>query len=268
MEAQELLGERPEDLRTDAFSVDDVISRGQPKAVVETTIQAQKVIGERPFDQANRAQLPSRKAAAEFDLVVTALTLLKHGRVKLGTIAWNRTDILDHGVHSSTPLGVWLPSASRYVFVESDIENLRGIWTTLRAVDFKRNKSLDIGIRRLKLASERSSLEDVIIDTMIALEALILADAGSPEERGELRHRLSVRVAHLLGTNADEMTRHYRVIRKAYDVRSRLAHGGTLKPGDLRWAELALDLCRQTARQLLVLQSDGEAPDWERWMFE
>ena len=54
------------------------------------------------------------------------------------------------------------------------------------------------------------------------------------KHRGELRFRLSTRAASLLGTTLDERLRLSKFMRRAYDARSVLVHGGVPSERDLR----------------------------------
>jgi hypothetical protein len=67
----------------------------------------------------------------------------------------------------------------------------------------------------------RLSSEDKLIDLVISLEALF-----SPSREGELRFRIAQRGALLLGADAAERRRIFALLRRAYDARSALVHGG------------------------------------------
>jgi hypothetical protein len=67
----------------------------------------------------------------------------------------------------------------------------------------------------------RTSFEDKLIDLVISLEALF-----SPGREGELRFRIAQRGALLLGTDVAERHRMFTLLRRAYDARSALVHGG------------------------------------------
>lgn len=65
---------------------------------------------------------------------------------------------------------------------------------------------------------------------MIAAEALFLSDLGSSTDRGELKYRLALRAAHFI--EAADLTRRqvFEHMKRAYDVRSAIAHGGRPVP--------------------------------------
>jgi Apea-like HEPN len=62
-----------------------------------------------------------------------------------------------------------------------------------------------------------------LLDAITALEALIGMDA-------ELSFRLAFRVAGLLASDDGERVRLFKLMREFYDTRSKIVHGGTLKP--------------------------------------
>jgi hypothetical protein len=69
------------------------------------------------------------------------------------------------------------------------------------------------------------------VDLVAALEALLLTEI---DERGELRFRTALRGAVFI--EAPDLTRRQiqKQLRRAYDVRSSVAHGGTPKEDDLK----------------------------------
>jgi hypothetical protein len=94
------------------------------------------------------------------------------------------------------------------------------LWEQLRHPRVRESKPLTTAVRRFGLAGERSRAEDQIIDLMIAAEAIFL-----PGESSESAHKLSLRAAVLLGdetTNARDVAT---VMKRAYNARSKLAHG-------------------------------------------
>ena len=86
-----------------------------------------------------------------------------------------------------------------------------------------------MSLRRFNIAFERQQLDDRIVDLMIAAESLFLHDAGSPGERGELRFRLAVRAAKFIESPRYAPRQVFDLMRKAYDVRSQVVHGGSIK---------------------------------------
>lgn len=110
--------------------------------------------------------------------------------------------------------------------------------------------SVALALRRLETSAERLSREDRLIDCWIAFEALF-----APDTKTELRFRASLRIARYLGSDGEERRAIAGGLRKAYDWRSHVVHGGDdPKPKELkRMGELddAVSLCEQTLRRVL-----------------
>lgn len=96
----------------------------------------------------------------------------------------------------------------------------------------KKHRGLARAARRFGYAMDDHRDEDRIVDVMIAAEALILSDAGSAQERGELKYRLSLRAAYFMAKDVEERKTIFRFMKAAYDARSTIAHGG--QPTDLK----------------------------------
>lgn len=90
----------------------------------------------------------------------------------------------------------------------------------------KRHRGLAQSARRFGYAMEDHREEDRIVDVMVAAEALFLGDAGSAQDRGELKYRLSLRAAYFMGKDAAERHKIFKFMKSAYDARSSIAHGG------------------------------------------
>jgi Apea-like HEPN len=110
--------------------------------------------------------------------------------------------------------------------------------------------SFALALRRLESSAERLSREDRLIDYWIAFEALF-----APDTKTELRFRASLRIARYLGSDAEKRRAIAAGLRKAYDWRSHVVHGGAdPTPKELkRMGELddAVSLCEQTLRRAL-----------------
>lgn len=63
-------------------------------------------------------------------------------------------------------------------------------------------------------------LEDQILFLTISLEALF-----SPSDQHELSHRVAEHVAFFMGDSAKEVDKIYKLVKKAYGIRSKVAHG-------------------------------------------
>lgn len=103
---------------------------------------------------------------------------------------------------------------------------IRRLWRQLSARRSKGRTLPAICVRRFNAAIDRVSLDDAIVDYLIAAEALFLKDAGSPEDRGELGFRLALRAAHFLEATGRDRRSTFKFVKRAYDLRSTVAHGG------------------------------------------
>lgn len=107
------------------------------------------------------------------------------------------------------------------------LNSFKQFWDVLQSEHIKNRKFLDVAIRRFSYAHERHRLEDKIVDLLIAAEALFLSDYNKDDPYiGEIRYRLSLRAALFLGSSGDSQKLIFRQMRAAYDLRSKIAHGG------------------------------------------
>ena len=102
--------------------------------------------------------------------------------------------------------------------------------------------------------------EDQILFLTISLEALF-----SPSEQYELSHRVAEHVAFFLGASSGEVNRIYKLVKKAYDIRSKVAHGSFK---DFRGANLSQDflpeldhLVRESIVGIADLRMRGQFPN-------
>jgi len=135
----------------------------------------------------------------------------------------------------------WVPRSTRplhssqYVFDESTVTALRALWAALRRHAAPPGVP-PISMRRFNAAADRVSVDDAVVDHLIAAEALLLHDAGSPTDRGELGFRLALRAAALLATTGANRRSVFKFMKAAYDLRSKIAHGNAA-PATVRLAE-------------------------------
>ncbi len=113
---------------------------------------------------------------------------------------------------------------TNYEIDEATATTISEIWRTMR--DQRAPSLPPICIRRFNRAMERLSLEDSIVDHVIAAEALFLRDSGDPGDRGELRFRLALRASAFLNSIGRPRRATFKFMKRAYDLRSEIAHGG------------------------------------------
>jgi hypothetical protein len=78
-----------------------------------------------------------------------------------------------------------------------------------------------LALRRFTSSYQRVSDEDRLIDYWVAFEALY-----APDQTSELRFRVSLRIARLLGSTRDDRVSLFAAMRRSYDWRSHIVHGG------------------------------------------
>jgi GTP cyclohydrolase III len=84
--------------------------------------------------------------------------------------------------------------------------------------------------------------------------------------KGELTYKLRLRAALLVGTTIEKRHEISEAVKKLYNLRSSVVHGGVRKPKDaLRDPELAtrgLEICTQAVRAIVQRNA---LPDFARW---
>ena len=118
-------------------------------------------------------------------------------------------------------------SINPYELLETEVDDLREFWQDFRN---KRQKGklddLKIALGRFN-SSYGEGPEDRLLDQMIALESLYLG------EEQELKYKLALRAAFLLGIEEEERKQIFENLGKAYKARSRIVHGEE-RPANLK----------------------------------
>ncbi|MBP1844739.1 hypothetical protein J2046_003006 [Rhizobium petrolearium] len=117
----------------------------------------------------------------------------------------------------------------------------------------------EVPLTRLNMARRRHSAGDKALDGCICLESLLSGDG-----RGDLTHRVSLRTALLLGKTLDERRNIVKSIKKFYELRSAVVHGGTEKNSakDCAVASEGLRLCLLAIQEIVL---NGEVPNPSEW---
>jgi hypothetical protein len=109
-------------------------------------------------------------------------------------------------------------------------------WNEDRQVLLAPPPALKVALRRFEILSDYEN-PDRILDQTIILEALF-----SDDEKQELAHKLSLRIANLLGRDFEERKSLFKMVKDGYTARSKLSHGRELTPAlrgiDQRFSEL------------------------------
>ncbi|MCH7535383.1 MAG: hypothetical protein IH948_06495 [Bacteroidetes bacterium] len=80
---------------------------------------------------------------------------------------------------------------------------------------------IEIAYRYFQRSFDEKKDEDKIFHLTIALESLF-----SPDDRIELRHRISLNCSFLIGNNYESREKIIYLVKQAYGIRNELAHGG------------------------------------------
>lgn len=221
-----------------------------------------------------------------FDLVCEALSLLASDHVSTGFVWHEYPDAAPFCLRAED---TWGPAGDNRLRLRGKKEathDLRtGVWTITPSEDAQplcldeevlsriiealrhADEKLRIAVGRWRRSKRpESRLEDSYIDLRIALEALYLKDFDD-ERSQEMRFRLPLFGAWHLAENLEERRSIRKTLRAAYDMASKVVHGGEVVKGSGSgpyWearAELdrAQDLCR---RGILKLLLEGPPRDW------
>lgn len=192
--------------------------------------------------------------------LITALKLCHKGRVTAGPLISASIHNSEWSVGGGT---IWTPVSKRdfiheepkYAFRQPDVFEVNNLLQNIR--QWRKDgvlKIIDVALRRFHSAYH-GNIEDRIIDQMIAFESLYLSD---PQE---LTYKLALRTAFLLGKRKDKRKAIFSDMKKAYDYRSRIVHGGS-PPSREELKSIVLkteDYLRQSIRRFPSLLSQGHS---------
>lgn len=183
---------------------------------------APKIIGE------NRTPPTALRedSTEEFERVLGALRIFKKGKVRpIARINYDLSPFRSGTSYQKMNSGnLFLPAIHLSGSELIEFKNLLDLHLTK---DTYRSSFVNVCIRRFSQSTERDSIEDKIIDLMIAAEAFFLSSSGNFQ--GELKYRLSHRCAMFLGESAEEQQYYFTFMQRAYDVRSNIIHGSEPK---------------------------------------
>jgi hypothetical protein len=196
--------------------------------LVSKVVRTDSTLGDLSYtvDAGTFGDRPHMDAQLIVDDVLSALHLFKHSRVRVaGHASWPDSWWLSSGT-SYRGLRQW-PYGSNYELTELERPSFLELWRQLEkwAAEFA------FSIRRFNLAFDRDLLEDRIVDLVVAAESLLLG-YHDVQDRGELRFRFALHAAKFIEHPTYGERDVYRIMRRAYDARSSVVHGGS--PRDTR----------------------------------
>lgn len=166
-----------------------------------------------------------------------------------------------------------------YTIVKGDSLRIKKLWRLINSENIKKRRFLNTALSRFSSAIEKEVDENSFIDFMVSAEALFLNDG---QYQGELRYRLTHRIASFLGKKKEDKVRLFKLLKNIYDIRSQILHGGSEKyrfikkeNGDrytlLEYCELLEQLLRDALTQMLLVAVKSGAPktiiNWDEELF-
>lgn len=114
-----------------------------------------------------------------------------------------------------------------YLLTKKDIPEFKKLWKSYSKINFESNKAFAIVVNRYYFSLQRVYPEDQIIDLMIAFEALFV------KATSELSFRLTLTMVTFLEKHFQREWL-YSFMKKAYTLRSKIAHGSEPSKKDLK----------------------------------
>lgn len=196
---------------------------------------------------------PYSEVDSQLSVLVSALRLHKPGNVgrtvlDLRTlrwcpfIGWQRTLRLPEDTVGFDGMNV----------STADLPKLSQIYSQLSSLATRGDTRLGIAVSRHNQSLIRPLLQDRLVDAIVGLEAIYLAD-----DQSELSYRLSLRAASATATDSAQRVRTFQLLRAGYALRSRILHGKppeeTIRVGDeaLKPSELLRELVNVLRLSLL-----------------
>lgn len=187
--------------------------------------QLEKRVGPHDRSQAEEALEIERAAIARGMAVLHALRVFKDGRVSIpGVLRFSPHWPLEGRIRLQYSNPGPMPWSNKYDLPPKEADEFSAFWK--RFENATARGTLANAVRRFSYASDRDRDDDRLVDLMIAAESLFLADAGAPQERGELRYRLALRASFFIDSSEYSRRAIFKHMRRAYDARSAIVHGG------------------------------------------
>jgi len=214
------------------------------------------------------ARPPSRPDLVGSDFL-TSLRLFKRCTANVaGFVQW--TAEAPHGSGMQFQVGGRWPYPTTALSPE-EIRQLVGIYRDLAA----QSKGFEFAFNRFNVSFERTHLVDRLVDLVIAAESVLLQEIDV-KDRGEVRFRFSLRAAKFIKYADYTEQEVFKVMRRAYDGRSSIVHGGGSLPDTRlprepsapaqRFVDVVEDIVRVLIKQVLALEDSArvrQATFWE-----
>lgn len=109
-----------------------------------------------------------------------------------------------------------------------DFLEVQALYEAFSKLSPKEQSRFNIIINRIRQAKRRSSVEDKILDLVIALEMMLLEE----NDKEQLGLQFRLRGSLLVSTNDTDKANNFSLFKKLYNYRSSVAHSGTLNESD------------------------------------
>lgn len=157
---------------------------------------------------------------------ISSLSIYKKNRIGIGPFFSKPKNFwsMFFGIRSSYMTNETYIPYSKSILGKKDIIPFKMFWKKYND-SAKKNPWLDLAGRRLLRMFYKMRIEDQFVDLMIIFEMLFL-----PKGNAELKYRLSIIVASLLGKSFKEKMLIYKLFQVSYDIRSSIVHDGFVSP--------------------------------------
>ena len=163
---------------------------------------------------------PVQEILADMNMIVNIMRLFLPGYLKIDRVS-ELTVNFEVNIHGGG--SVWSTEKfieSNFVLNKSDLDRFVIFYKSYNETKLFEKKKFNNSFRWLSNISIKQNIEDKFLDYMIVLEALYL------EDRHELSYRLPLRIAYFLGDDYRDRNRYFRILKKAYSLRSAMVHEG------------------------------------------
>jgi len=149
----------------------------------------------------------------------------------------------------------------KYHLSIDECDQLIAFWNRFSSFDWEKSNALRTAVSRFmtsynrryfKTEEMRKNLEDSLVDIIFGLESLCAAEGS-----GDITYKLSVHGTILAGINKsnEERWEIYNTLKKAYDIRSKIVHGGSKIDSEIKIPHINIkysleELVHQTQRYL------------------
>jgi hypothetical protein len=202
--------------------------------------------------------------------LVWALRVTENGTMSMGEPV--------HQVSSSVDRWAWREGGNypplhttvytpRLILEEGNVSSLKQTWRALGAKAVEQR--LRLALSRFGLSTTRSTVEDTLVDLVIAAEALFGTGATT-----EITHRVSLNAALFIESPDLSRSEVRRFFREVYRMRSAIVHGDRVKPVQMKTggtmtpdsvAKQLTALMRHALRKAISeLHSGDQKLDWGR----